>query len=843
MKSSAYHVLPRGNFACFLMVTTTLSFGVVDRAMAATATIASQQSTEQAANFHIAAQPLGSALAIFGQQAGYQITADGNLTRGVVTKGVSGTMSASLALQQLLSGSGLSYMAKGHNAFVIVKASANITLGPVRVGGTVAHEDPTGPGIGYVATNTMTATKTDTPITQIPNSIYVVTKQQMVDQQAQRLTEALRYSPGIFAEPQGTNNVGASGSGIKQRGFSTSEFVDGLMTNSQSATETAFLDRIDVVNGPSSVMYGQTTPGGMIGVSLKKPTATPLHQVSVGFGNWGRYEATADVSDKITKSGNVRYRVAAIGVTQDTQMDYVKYKRVGVLPSLTWDIDRKTSLSLIGEYMYTPATGAAQTAYSLYGTAFPGSKGYLPRSAFLGTPSFNNNTSTDAMFEYQFKHEFSKYITFMQTFRWEKSKRSTEYMVFSDPVSLSEILRNPWASAGTNRNVTLDTRLMGHLDTGPVSHTWIVGSDFRQIDNTSHYQTAGTRDVVDVYNPRAYDFTPCLATPWTCPTHAYIQNLSYFQEGIYFQDQIKWKGVSVLLGGRQDWYNRTFVGGTRTYSSDGNATNSLNAPSTVSQSAFTWRGGLVYNFDFGLTPYFSYSSSFTPQFGTTDYQNHPFAPLTGKQLEAGLKYKVPGRDILLTGSVFHINENHYLITDTAHPNFSADAGRVRSQGVELSVSANITKDLHVMGSYTYTDMRYAKSNLLTQTFDPHSGTYGADVRQEGKYVEGIPRNMMSIFFDYTLPRKIAKGFGVNWGIRYTGFTYDDDANSYKMPSYLLLDVGAHYDFGELTSTLKGLQAQLAISNLSNKYYVTTCGTYQCYLGQGRRVYGNISYSW
>ncbi|MFT8420513.1 MAG: TonB-dependent siderophore receptor [Gluconacetobacter sp.] len=797
----------------------------------------------ESVNFHIAPQSLATALTTFGTQSGWAVSVPQELLAGLRSAGLQGAQSPSAGLARLLNGSGLTYEMTGRHSVILRRASSTITLGPVRVGATFAHQDPTGPGVGYVAENTLAATKTDTPITEIPNSIYVVTKQQMVDQQAQRLTDALRYSPGIFAEPEGTYNAGASGSGITQRGFNTTEFVDGLMTKSQSATETAFLDRIDVVNGPSSVMYGQTTPGGMIGVSLKKPTATPLHQATLGFGNWGRYEATLDVSDRITKSGNVRYRIAAIGVTQGTQMNNVNYRRVGVLPSLTWDIDPRTSLSLIGEYMYTPEIGVAQTAYSLYGTAFPGTKGYLSRSTFLGTPSFNDNRATDAMFEYQFKHEFNKYITFVQNFRWEDSWRSTQYMVLNQPISMSEIRRNPWASSGANRTVGLDSRLMGHVDTGLVSHTWIVGSDFRQINSTGQYQTAGSYNIVDVYNPRAYDFTPCLATPWTCPNPAYIQNFSYFQEGVYFQDQMKWNRLSILLGGRQDWYNRTFVGGRRNYHVGGGSTATLNAPNTVSQSAFTWRAGLVYNFDFGLAPYFSYSSSFNPQFGTTDYLNRPFAPLTGKQFEAGLKYKVPERDILLTGSVFHIEENHYLVTDPLHPNFSADVGRVRSQGVELSASANITPDLRVVGSYTYTDMRFAKSNLKTNIFYPRTGTFGAAVPQQGKYVEGVPRNMMSVFFDYTLPRTVAKGLGINWGVRYTGFTYDDPANSYKMPPYLLFDIGAHYDFGELTPVLKGLRAQVAISNLTNKYYVTTCGTYQCYLGQGRRVYGNLMYSW
>ncbi len=389
--------------------------------------------------------------------------------------GVAGNFAPDIALSRLLAGTGLTYQVSGAHSVIIKKVSANITLGPVRVGGTVAHENPTGPGVGYVATSTMAGTKTDTPIMEIPNSIYVVTKQLMQDQQPQNVAQALRYSPGIMAESEGTYGNGSAhgaDTGIIQRGFSTSQFVDGLMTNSVSAGETAFLERIEVVNGPASVMYGQTTPGGMLAMSLKKPTDTPLHQVSVGFGNWARYEATFDVSDKITKSGNVRYRIAGIGVTQGTQTNYVDYHRVGVLPSLTWGIDPKTSLTLLGMYMYTPGEGVA-SQYPRVGTLSSGPYGHvISRNTFLGEPNWNTMGDKDAMFEYQFQHKFNKYINFSQTFRWENSDRNQETTYWDGNVSSSQVALQPNLYNTNTNTVVLDTRIFGNFNTGKVKHTW-----------------------------------------------------------------------------------------------------------------------------------------------------------------------------------------------------------------------------------------------------------------------------------------------------------------------------------------------------------------------------------
>lgn len=264
-------------------------------------------------------------------------------------------------------------MAKSYDAFVIVKAPANIILGQVRVGGNLnTHEAAIGPGVGDVATYTDAGTKTATPLWEIPNSIYVITKQQLQDQQPQNIMEALRYMPGVYGDAGGTGEDGyltvdgkGSGTGlaVKIRGFSASQFVDGLNTRSLSAGETAFVERVESTNGPASVLYGQTGAGGLIATRLKQSTDTPIHNFSVGFGNWGRYEATLDMGGNITKSGNLQYRIAAIGVTQGKQTDYINYKRVGVMPSIKWKIDENTSLVLIESYLYTPDTGLYWTGY------------------------------------------------------------------------------------------------------------------------------------------------------------------------------------------------------------------------------------------------------------------------------------------------------------------------------------------------------------------------------------------------------------------------------------------------------------------------------------------------
>lgn len=399
--------------------------------------VSSAMTADQSKSFSIPTGSLAKALTSFGAQSGKQVSVETSVIQGLSSPGVAGRMTAQQALAQLLAGTGLTYRLSG-NIVTLVKASANITLGPVRVGGTLnTHEAAIGPGVGYVAHYTDAGTKTDTPITEIPNSVYVITKQEIIDQQAQNVMETLRYMPGIFAEGPGTNSQGsasgslANGTGsIMMRGFAATQYVDGIASRSQSAGETAFVERVEALMGPSSVLYGQVGPGGLVATRLKQPTDTPIRNATVGFGNWGRYEATFDIADKITKSGNLKYRIAGIGVTQGSQTQYLNYQRVGVLPSIKWDIDKNTSLTLLGEYMYT-AENPTNVGYPGVGTLVPGIHGYIPRSRFLGDPSANSSPTKDARFEYQFAHKFNRFLEFQQTFSYEKSDNSFNELYLS----------------------------------------------------------------------------------------------------------------------------------------------------------------------------------------------------------------------------------------------------------------------------------------------------------------------------------------------------------------------------------------------------------------------------
>lgn len=249
----------------------------------------------------------------------------------------------------------------------------------------------------------------------------------------------------------------------------------------------------------------------------------------------------------------------------------------------------------------------------------------------MGDPSVNESGATAAEFEYQFDHTFNKYISFQQVFRYSKTEQSMN-QYYEDYISNNgeTLYRNAWKSRVKNDTIGLDSRFIGHVPTGPVNQTLVAGMDFRKIDVSQPLTYDDNDFPIDIYNPIYGGVGPNYSL--TGPDMADISNTkaSYFQKGIYFQDQIKFGRLSVMLGGRQDWAS----GSTNSYAGSGNGDGTYTAvhhtrTAGYSASKFTWRSGFTYNFKFGLTPYFSYATSFLPQEGSYDFSGKPIAPLQG----------------------------------------------------------------------------------------------------------------------------------------------------------------------------------------------------------------------
>lgn len=779
---------------------------------------ASSNQRAPAGNYTIAAGSLGSAIVHFGDQAGVQVLYQAALVQGKTTRGLSGSYTREEALRRLLSGTGLSYSFSNANTVTLVPvgqsapsdaADGATALAPITVQGA------TNGTTGYVATRAVGGTKTDTPLIETPASVSVVTHQQITDQNAKSISQALRYTPGVVAEQRGINEDSLEY--LYSRGFQANTYVDGLLvpfTGFNIATRDAYLiDSIESIQGPASVLYGQSPPGGIVDVQTKQPLETPYHDVFIETGSHDRIESGFDFSGPVAGTDDLFYRLTAIGLTTHTQTEFVDQKRIAIAPSFTLKPDEDTKLTVTANYQRDPDAGAFNYVPAV-GTVLPGLV-HIPRSFNTGDPSYDSYSKTEASIGYSLEHRFNDVWQVKQNFRYLYNDQTIHHVgdgsnYDATGTALDRIAYNNF---GTVSAYTLDNQAIATFDTGPVSHKALFGFDYQNIQYNHHLYYGGITDPaspsLSITDPVYYQ---------DIPTPTFMLGTSNKtrteQEGLYAQDQIK-LGKATFIGSlRQDWSQSNVV----SYK-DGSVTDQ-------DANALTGRVGFIYNFDNGLAPYVSYSTSFQPQSGTTD-TGAALDPTKGKQIEVGLKYQPTGWDSYVTASLFDLRQTNVTVSNSLYPGSITQTGEVRSRGFEIEARAFLTDDLQAIASYTYNDVKntHATASILDNA------------------PAGIPSNMASLWLSYDMPDSIAPGLKIMGGTRFVGESYGDAANSFKVPSYTLFDAGIQYDFSKSLPKAKGLTASLNVTNLLDKTYATCTSSLYCTYGDGRAVFASLHYKW
>ncbi len=816
-----------------MLLTTALSTGILFSFQSISPAAAQSAQTR---SFDIPPQPLSSALRQFADQSGMQLAYRTTELQGIASPGYHGSASSTQALARLLAGTGVSYSVTAANTVTISRASTTaasalpqgaIPLDTIDVQGN--DQSAYGPGVGYVATNGSTGTKTNTPIIETPQSISVVTKKQIDDQKPQSVNEALRYSAGVVAEPAGNATVNQPNN-ILIRGFAADTYLDGLKALGLSAANTTgvdpyLLNRIEVLNGPASVLYGQANPGGLVNLESKLPTETPIHEIILGGGNYNHYQAAFDLGGPIDKDGHFLYRLTGVGFDQGTQVDFVKNKAIEIAPALTWKPDADTSLTILGKYIDRPAVGA-YVWVPARGTVLPNPNGSIPRSFFSGDPNYNTFSTETKSIGYRFEHRFDNTWSFRQNVRYTNGTIDSEELL---PSSLSAdgrtLTRYAFPRYLTYDSVQVDNQLSAKFDWGILHHNVTLGIDYQynRIDQSYQLVAAGIPSI-NIFNP-TYFITP----PVVSSSSLSRQFQTTDQTGLYAQDQISIDRWRLMLGVRQDWAD--------------NSTQSTNAATKLTTStdyfsrAPSWRTGLVYLFDNGLAPYASYITSFQPNTGT-DANGASFAPTTAQQYEVGIKYQPPGWNSFVTAALYDLTEQNVLTTNPQSPSFQTQTGEVRVRGIELQGHATLTDNIDLIAAYAYSRAINTKSNTTGVTIN------GVTESTEGKWPVAIPAQTASLWANYTFHDGPLRGFGFGGGVRYVGSTYGDAVNSFQVPAFTLVDAAVHYDLGKANPNLKGLNLQVNVTNLFDKTYAASCiSTSSCYYGLGRTIYATLKYDW
>lgn len=803
--------------ACASFTTVVLSTGAVAQ-------------TAKSYEFAISGQPLSAALVRFSSVTGIDVAFDGPLPANLRSVGTAGNLSAEGALRRLLAGTGLTFRFTTANTVLLINPQ-NSSSSASAVGATILEpivvqgENARGPVEGFVATQSATATKTGTSLKDTPQAVNVVTKDQIAAQGSTTLTQALRYTPGVISQYGDDSRY----DWFTIRGFRPSRYLDGLRLPfgsrgyAQPRVEPFSLERAEVLKGPASVLYGQGDPGGLINMVSKRPSATALNEVEMQFGTDKRIQTAFDLGGGAGDDDSFLYRIVGVGRLTDTQYDYVREKKGYIAPSFTFKADEGTSLTVYGSYQHidSPGGGGAP-ALPANGTLYTRMYPELPRSAFPGEPGYDHYKSDQASVGYEFEHEVDDTWTIRQNLRYSYIGTDTQRVQPYCPAACNPtaFYRYAWAFPESARAVTVDNQAIGNFQTGDVAHTALFGLDYSY--ESSRYEESALSPIFTPFN----GLDPVYgATAITRPPIATRIDQDRSQIGLYAQDQMEWNNFVFSLGGRYDWANTD----TRTRTSV--------ADNQVDQrdGKFTWRAGLVYNFDNGLSPYAGYSTSFNPASGT-DRLGNAFEPTTGEQFEVGVKYQPNGSNSFVTLSAYHLTQDNVLSPDTTpgFTNYSVQTGQVRMRGVELEGKAEITDAFSVLASYAYTDSEITKAN-------PNA----AGISNEGNRFAFVPRQQASLWLDYTLQTStIWDGLSFGGGARYTGQTFGDNANKFDIPSYTVFDAAVRYDFGKADPKLEGLKASLNVSNIFDRKYVSTCiAATGCYWGEGRTVYATLKYSW
>ena len=744
----------------------------------------------------IAAGALDLALSTFAERTGITLSFAPQAVRGLNSQGLAGGGSLEDGLAALLSGTGL-VAHKTASGYVVLpdNGDAGIELAPTTVDG-VTVQSAFAPVDGYFASNASSATKTDRSILETAQSISVVTAEQIADRKVDRVEDAVAYSAGV--------RVGSSGLDprfdmISIRGFETTiaaDFLDGLRQPGSGwlslySTEAYNLERIEVLKGPASVLYGQISPGGMVNRVSKRPSLLAKNEVQVQVGNYDHQQAQFDVGGQLDEAGDVLFRT--VGVYRDAQ-NYIEQLNNDtrlIAPSLSWQIDPDTRLTVLAQYQERE-TAASPMLYQ---------EGNHLSNFWQGDEYFDKLQQRQWTLGYEFEHAFNDTFSVQQNLRYGQVDTTNQYLQPTDAGDGHTLNRTAIGLYEDMSSLSTDTRLVSRFATGNLHHTLVTGVDYAWID-TSLLYASGAAPSIDRFAPNYHQPVSRPTTPL-----ADEDGLEH-RGGLYVQDQIEIDRWRLSAGLRRDW-----VKVRRSDNLNGNDANTR-----ASDSATTGQLGVLYLFDNGLAPYASYATSFLPESGR-DINGQPYKPTEGEQYEVGLKYQPPGTSTLLTASLYHLVQTNVRTRDLANPLNSIQTGEQRSQGLELEAVSDLNERLRMTASYSFNDPKVTRSNE----------------GNEGKEPLNVPRHLASLWLDYRLPL----GLGLSGGARYTGSNYGNAANTVKNEDYTLVDAGVHYDFG---SGLDGVRLALNARNLFDKRYIN-CQEGYCYRGEARSVVTSLSYRW
>ncbi|UWZ99268.1 TonB-dependent siderophore receptor [Vibrio splendidus] len=707
--------------------------------------------------------------------------------------------------------------------------------------GQQLEDSSVGPDFSYVGLSSRTATKTDVAIGETPRAISIVTREQMDDRASISIADALQYTPSIQANYFGEDN--------KQdwfviRGFKQAN--SGLYQDGTRLYSSGFyswqidpfgLERVEILRGPGSALYGQTPPGGVINVVSKRPQFDGgSGQFAIEYGTDDRKQISLDVNSEV--NDKMAFRLQALGRKNGSRVDGVEAERIFIAPSLAYKFTDDTKITLLTSYQKDDSDPYLQFL-PMEGTLTSNPNGKISDSTAVGNTDWETFEREQLSLGYEFEHHFNDSTYFMQNTRYSKMDINLRQMYslgyakdyglgVYDPTD-SQILRGASTEEGTSDAFNIDNRVVHTFKTGVVEHTLLAGIDYQNIDIDSKDYAADpfvadgnssigipvpgvglvpiANPLFDVFNPSYSNNVTLLDSNFSVVDESDRQTTKTKnnQLGLYLQDQMmiadKW---AVQIGVRyDDSQNKTH-----------NTTTGVKTK--VDNEEWTTNLGVAYLMDNGFTPYVSYAQSFNPII-QLDVNGDPAKPERGEQYEVGLKYQPRSFEGYFNIAAFEVSKENLARTVNSQ---LTQIGEVRNRGIELEAVANVTEELTLIGNVSFIDSEI--------TEDANSSYVGNTPSQ-------IADQLASAWANYRFLSGPLDGLTVGAGARYVGDSYADNTETNVVPSYTLFDATLSY-------RIEDYKFQVAAKNLADKEYVATCDFY-CFYGDRRNVIASVTYDW
>lgn len=686
--------------------------------------------------------------------------------------------------------------------------SSEKSLAPITVQAGGADETATGPVTGFVARRALSATKTDTPLLETPQAISVITRDQMEAQGVQTLRQVTAYTAGVVS-----NTVDSRVDTHTARGGEVTQYQDGLLRNTGSFNTTRpdpyTLERVEFLRGPTSVLYGQGSVGGVLNLTSKRPQAEPLREVQLQLGNYARKQIATDLTGALDANSQWLYRLVAINRDSNTQVNHVNDDLLLVAPSLTWQPHADTSVTL--QVLHQKGKSKSLIGFFPWkGTVLANRYGQIPTATFTGEPDWDVYNTENTSVGYLFSHRLNPAWTLRHNLRYSKSDvdyRTLYTSFIANPATgrparavlnrdERSVMRTAYWALNRSNLLLADTQLEGQLKLGGVEHTALMGLDAQRIQTAQQtWQTVAPS--IDLYTPVYGNFTPPAASALVRQP-----DVTQRQLGVYVQDQMKWGRWTATLGLRHD---------SATSSTEGRPA------AAADDQAWTKRAGMTYQADGGWAPYMGYAESFRP-LGGIDVYGTPFKPTRGQQWEGGVKWQPPGIGLSAFAAAYQLREKNRKTSDPANPLNSLQIGEVKVTGFEAEMTASLARHWDWTLAYAFTDAKIVTSN-------------GGD---QGQPVAGVPKHTASTWVSHRFARQGRGGWTLGTGLRYTGSAWSG-TSAVTTPSALLADAMLAYDAGDWRLALN-------VTNLADKVAITSCQARgNCIYGQRRTAVATATY--